>query len=135
MKKFRLLLFVDDDHPSNVYHRIVLKESGLCDELVFFTHPPDAIVYLEKLANDSNAVWPDIIFLDINMPYLNGWNFLKKMEDMQLPHYSPVVMLSTSEYYKDVERSKAEPLVKAFFCKPMEVESLLEIEQILINEP
>lgn len=135
MKRFRLLVFVDDDHPSNVYHRIILEESGLCEELVFFKHSPDAIAYLEKLAEEPNAVWPNIIFLDINMPYLNGWNFLKKMEELQLPHYSPVVMLSTSEYYKDVERSKTEPLVKAFYCKPLEAESLLEIGQILINEP
>ncbi len=131
MDRFRYLLFVDDDHPSNVYHRIILEESGLCEEAKFFRKSVEALAFLESLLADDNAILPDVIFLDINMPSLNGWNFLKKLEALEHESYPPIVMLSTSEYHKDIERSEREKLVHSFLCKPLDEPKLKSLMQAL----
>lgn len=125
---------MDDDHPSNVYHRIIVEESGLCEESKFFRKSVEALDYISDLLSNKNAILPDIIFLDINMPYLNGWDFLKKLEALDQDYYPPVVMLSTSEYHKDIERSREEALVHSFLCKPLDEEKLLRLRQSLVHE-
>ncbi|MFK7925228.1 MAG: response regulator [Bacteroidia bacterium] len=134
MKQFRFLMFVDDDHPSNVYHRIILEESGLCEEAKFFQKSLEALDFLEELIADDDPNLPDVIFLDINMPYLDGWGFLKRLEALKTEAIPPIVMLSTSEYHKDINRSKQEPLVHTFFCKPLEMDRLKNLMDSLEYE-
>lgn len=134
MEKFSFLLFVDDDHPSNVYHKIILAESNLCDKAKFFRKSLEAFSFLESLLAAEDAPLPDVIFLDINMPYLDGWGFLKRLEALGHQSYPPIVMLSTSEYHKDINRSKKEALIHSFLCKPLDNEKLEGLMLSLGNE-
>ena len=70
--------------------------------------------------------FPDIIFLDINMPAMDGWEFLEKYSELKdsLPHYPVVIMLSTSLNPDDELRAQSIPEISEFFNKPMTLEMI-----------
>ena len=65
------VLLIDDDEPTNIYTRIILEEAGCTDHIHAVHSGREALKYL----SETNSR-PDIIFLDINMPAMNGWDFL-----------------------------------------------------------
>lgn len=80
-----------------------------------FTDPRRALGYL----NDHPI---DLILLDLNMPYLNGWQFLEAMEEAKLN--SPVFILTSSILKEDADRAEMHPLVKGYVSKPLEIRHL-----------
>ena len=130
-KAFRLLVFVDDDRPTNVFHEIVLDESELCHSYQFFYSAADAYDFLRKNLTDPQAVHPEFIFIDLNLPKINGWELIRKLEELQSPTPPRVVILTTSNYYKDQEKADKSPIVECFFTKPLTMEHLQELQQKL----
>jgi len=76
MKKFNSLLFIDDDKLTNTYHELILKNSKVCENAKFFLSAEKAIEHLRSIISDEKKTLPDVIFLDINMPIMNGWEFV-----------------------------------------------------------
>lgn len=134
MKKFSFLVFVDDDHPSNVFHEIVLSESQLCENSQFFTSPLKALAFFEQLSLKENPEIPEILFLDINMPFMNGWEFLEKFQQLSFKILPKVIMLSSSNYPKDIEKAKNIPLVYTYMEKPLNEENLRILSQELLHD-
>ena len=77
IKQIKSLIFVDDDPASNYIHNLVLKKLNLPIEPKFFLSANDALTYLSKISNSQKAD-PEIIFVDINMPVNDGWDFVKE---------------------------------------------------------
>ncbi|MDW3646608.1 MAG: response regulator [Bacteroidia bacterium] len=123
MHKFDLLVFIDDDRPNNVFHELIMEESGLGKEAKSFLSPLKALAYFQEL-EDQNEIFPEIIFLDINMPQMTGWEFLDRFEEMELKKYPWIVILSSSNYHKDKALSDAHPLVHSYIEKPLSKENL-----------
>jgi len=71
MSKFDLLLFIDDDLLTNTFHEMVVNNAGLSMQNRFFSDPLEGIEYFRQYRN-KNFVNPDVLFLDINMPKMNG---------------------------------------------------------------
>ena len=114
------ILLVDDDMSTNYYHRIILEESGLVKEIIDCLTADDAIANLR-----SSAVPPDIIFLDINMPMKNGWDFLEEYRELPARlKAKQIIILSTTRIPADLERAKSSPLVSRFYLKPLSIEKL-----------
>ncbi|MEO1513369.1 MAG: response regulator [Bacteroidota bacterium] len=132
MKKFKLLVFIDDDHPTNVFHKIVVEESNLCETSLFFTSPMEALQYFEDLASQENPRFPDAIFLDINMPQINGWEFIQNYRKLQIKESPVIIMLTTSSFSKDVERANSIDLVHKMINKPLETNHLEELSDELL---
>lgn len=133
MEKFNFLVFIDDDHPSNVYHEIVLDDSQLCEESLFFISSQKGFEYFEELSKQKAPKIPDILFLDINMPYMDGWEFLEKFQHLNFAVFPKVIMLSSSNYPKDKERGKAFPLVYTYIEKPLNENVLRTILHDLLH--
>ena len=115
------ILLVDDSDADNYYHQLLLEQAGIATQITACTSALSALDYLIA-ALDGEHPMPDIIFLDINIPSVDGWEFLN--------HYSrcltkeqrtaDIYMLSTSTDPKDRERAEAHPLIEGYISKPLQ---------------
>lgn len=131
MTPLNRILLIDDDTVTNMMHRRVIEKSGRVRKIEVATDGQEA---LDILCADIEAgrALPELIFLDINMPGMGGFEFLEcyaKLET-QSDNQLIIVMLSTSLLRADHERAEADPNVHSFCDKPLRLEKLLE----LVNE-
>lgn len=120
-KKLNCILLVDDDQPTNFIHKKILETAGCTETIKTAINGFDALKYLEK-ANKHEADYPapDLILLDINMPAMNGWEFLEKYEaDEQISKDKVIVMLTTSPNPDDLQKAKEIKTVAGFENKPL----------------
>ena len=121
-------MLVDDDPDDNFFHERVIRKSDAANTVIAKQTGMAALDYL-KSKKDNSDTHPDLIFLDINMPGMNGWEFLEEYNklDKRFQSHAIVVMLTTSVNPDD--RMKAELLngVSDFKTKPLTGEMLTEI--------
>lgn len=125
------ILLIDDDEPTNFLNRRLLEEMHCAKSIQVIQKAPDALAYLKKIAEQDNdtATFPDLIFLDINMPSMDGWEFLEAYKAIinKLGRPVPLVMLTTSLNPEDEQKAKESPEVTDFKSKPLTREMVSEI--------
>ncbi|MFK7741588.1 MAG: response regulator [Planctomycetota bacterium] len=132
MKRIPCVMLVDDDEADNFFHRRALQKSGRVDNVVVVDDPRQALAELA-----AGAIKPNLMFLDINMPGMNGWEFLQCYEALpeEQRQAMVVVMLSTADLTAHRDKVEASPTVHTFRSKPltseMFVELLEELEDVL----
>ena len=133
MKVFNLILLVDDSEEDNFFHRRVLLKANVTEHIVECIDGEDAILYLKKEGKYSG--WnksyhiPDIIFLDINMPKVDGFEFLEAYKALpeEIKEGLIIVMISTSQNPQDQEKAKSYDEVSDFITKPLDEEQIRKI--------
>jgi CheY-like chemotaxis protein len=125
MKKLNCILLVDDNPADNRYHQIIIEEMNIAEKIEFAANGLEAIDYL----NDDSKTLPDLIFLDINMPRMNGWEFLEAYKNIapEKKAQAVVVMFSTSSNPDDIKRAEENEDVATFETKPLTIETIEEI--------
>jgi len=128
-KKLNSILLIDDDEATNFIHQMTIQDHGITyDQIVTKLNGEDAIEYLSSPTENGEKPNPDIIFLDINMPKLDGWGFLDKYAEMCEGQPSKIiVMLTTSLNEYDRERAENIDIISEFRNKPLDGEILDEI--------
>lgn len=127
------VLLIDDRHDHNYLNEIIISDTGLFGKVHAVSSGQEALDHL--VATNANPTeekpFPDIIFLDINMPIMNGWDFLDEFGKIisKLNSVPKVYMLSTSSYHKDIVRSEEYGVVSGFITKPLDDQLLGEIHQ------
>jgi CheY-like chemotaxis protein len=89
MKKVNQILLIDDNPADNEFHTLVIEKAGVSDKLVCIPSSRKALDYLSKcITTEDNAEFsaPDLVFLDLNMPAMNGFEFLDKLRVVPDPH-------------------------------------------------
>ena len=132
-KKFKLVLLIDDDIDDNFFHKRIIEKTGLAEEIAICLDGKDALDFLTASGkySDENKAYPrpDLIFLDINMPRMNGWQFLE--EYRKLPEIVKgglvIVMVTTSIDKQDELKAATYTEVKYYQNKPMTKAILNEI--------
>lgn len=110
------ILLIDDSEPDLIYTRIVLERARIVREIVDFESARDALDWLER--PDCPSV--DLILLDINMPGMNGFDFLRAYEAATVRRHTPsVVMLSSSADPADRRCAEGFGSVRGFVTKPL----------------
>lgn len=131
MEKLRSVLLIDDDHINNFIVVSKLKHLNLVTNINCVENGRQGIEFIAKSINEGPDNLPQLIFLDINMPVMDGWDFLEEFEKFDEEHKSQmfIYMVSSSVYNEDIERSKKYPSVKVFISKPLVKERIAEIIQ------
>lgn len=126
-RKLNCVLLIDDDEPTNFLNQIIIESTGCADKIKTAQSGQEALEYLTNSHDHGDHFpCPDLIFLDINMPAMNGWEFLEKYRrlDNHLKGKVMIVMLTTSLFPEDKQRSKEIPEITAFENKPLTEEKL-----------
>lgn len=124
--KLNCILLVDDDNDCNFFHKKLLQEMNCANSIQVATNGAEALEYL-KTCNERNI--PDIILLDINMPKVNGWEFLEAYEKLpdQLKAKIVLIMLTTSLNPDDRAKAAMFACVKGFKEKYLDEDMVSKI--------
>lgn len=121
MKPVKRYLIVDDDKSNNLLCKMVLKKVLGDIDITTYENPREGLSYIESEYKNTEFNSPTILFLDINMPDISGWEFLEIYKDYSenIHKQFTIYMLSSSVDYKDKSLAEENPLVKGFISKPL----------------
>ncbi|KGO92882.1 response regulator [Flavobacterium subsaxonicum] len=128
MKKINSLYVIDDDRIYHFLLKNLFKQNGIDVKTSFFSNGHEAIEALRKDKAGDDV--PDLILLDVNMPIMNGWQFLEEYTRLKemLPKSSVIYMISSSNDIVDINKAKGyNTIVKDYFLKPICKEDLDKI--------
>lgn len=129
MRNFELTYIIDDDSTFVFVLKKLLKKIENFNEIRNIVNGEEAVTVLEKHhTNEEN--FPDIIFLDINMPMLDGWQFLEEIEQSNYYEKCNIYIVSSTIDVNEIEKSKKFTSVKGFIPKPVIENTLKDILMI-----
>jgi CheY-like chemotaxis protein len=135
MGTLKKVILIDDDQVNNFVCESIIRKEEFADEVISFEWAEDALEYLQEESEKGRSHFPDLIFLDINMPGMDGWSFIeeyRKLPPTATRHCS-LFMLSSAVDRKDILTAKSNQYVKEFFSKPLSPEVLHLIREEYIN--
>jgi CheY-like chemotaxis protein len=109
------IVLIDDDPVTNMMHKILLLKYKKNASVKNFESPVEALFYIT-----TNE--PDLVFLDINMPEMNAWEFLAKLEETSFN--APIILISSSIDPNERLKAYSNKYVSEFICKPLTYEKL-----------
>lgn len=124
-KKYNTVMLVDDNDIDNFIDEKLIKAFDFAENVYVHTSAKSALESLKNLSLTQDKIpvelIPQYLFLDINMPFLDGFNFLDEFEklDTQIKSMIKIVMLTSSVNPDDIEKSKKYPRVSKFIHKPL----------------
>ena len=126
--KYKSVLLVDDSYIDNLINRKIIENNNFAESITVIDSPYEALGYLQQcLLTRSNL--PDVIFLDIRMPGMNGFEFLKELNLMEglLETNLKIYILSSSLDPHDLKMVQGNEMVSKFISKPLTNKALEDI--------
>ncbi|RZL36747.1 MAG: response regulator [Pedobacter sp.] len=125
----KIVMIVDDNIIDQMITKHVLKINYLQDKFVVMDSATQALEYLEKNLGNEDAM-PALIFLDVDMPDINGFGFLERFNNYseQIKDACKIVVLTGNEIIEDINMMKSDPNVHQLIFKPLLKDSLLPVE-------
>jgi CheY-like chemotaxis protein len=121
------ILCVDDDPITLMLCKMVINKALFSKEIITAKNGEEAIKYFDTLKTTDSNNKPQLIFLDLNMPVMDGWEFLESFNTTTYSefHDTKVIILSSTIDPEDLKKSKKYPMVIDFLSKPISKEMLL----------
>ncbi len=123
MIKPKFYIVIDDDRINNMVCESVIKKLHEQNQVISFLRAEDALNYLKN----NTSVKPDIILLDINMPEMDGWEFLDNYQKLNGDNKAQIFMLSSSINQNDFDKAKTYTQVLDYIVKPFSKDKLMKI--------
>ncbi|UEG53534.1 response regulator [Mucilaginibacter daejeonensis] len=123
------ILLVDDDEINNFISIKLIKKALVYTEINACLDGSYAIDQLLEIQAKDPDLLPDYILLDINMPIMNGWEFLDEYKRLGIDPNgrSKIYIISSSVFSNDISKAKSYDLVQDFISKPLNVEKIKEL--------
>ena len=128
MNQLNCLLLVDDDKITNYLHERLLKKLNIATTIKTVYNGVEALGYIgEYCSIESEKCCPDLVFLDLNMPIMNGIEFLEEYKQMNITKGSTrIIVLSSSDNEADIEKVKNLGVFE-YVTKPLTEEKLKQL--------
>ncbi|MEO6232657.1 MAG: response regulator [Ferruginibacter sp.] len=128
MQKIKRILLVDDNEDDNWYHERIIKKNDSATKVIALESGLDALALLKE-ESTSDIAHPELILLDINMPGMNGWEFLEEYKkiDHKGKRSIVVIMLTTSDNPDDLEKAHRIDILSDIKTKPLTNDMLNDI--------
>ena len=128
MKKVDIACIIDDD-PIFIYGtKRVMEMADFSNSIMVFNNGEEAITKLRPIMRSKEAI-PDIILLDLNMPIMDGWQFLDEFTQIPTEKEVVIYIVTSSVDPEDIERAKSYEDVDNYLVKPIKADQLLGIMQ------
>lgn len=131
-----LILCVDDDPITLMLCKMVIAKSSFATEIITAQNGEEALNYFDdlKLNNLGAEIkkYPSLVFLDLNMPVMDGWEFLdhfSKEEYTTAFKNTKIIVLSSTIDPNDIQKSKTYPMVLDFLSKPITKEIIEHLKE------
>src|ERR1700760_145982 len=126
------ILLVDDDEINNFISIKLIKKALLNTEIMACLNGRFAIDQLMNIQKKDPSKLPDYILLDINMPIMNGWEFLDEYKRLNVDPLgkSKIFIISSSVFSNDINKARSYPIVQNFVSKPLNVEKIKELFEV-----
>ena len=118
------VVLIDDDSTTNYLNKLIIERSELVDEVLTFDSAQEALGFFSQ--NQSNED-ESLVLLDINMPIMNGWQFLDQYQAMSCSHSNKIVILTSSINPADKEMAEHKENVLEFKSKPLSLEMINDL--------
>ncbi len=123
MNLINMIFIVDDDPIHQQIAKIMIERQGISNNIRVFSDAQEVLDYFRENTNVADAL-PDLILLDLNMPVMDGWEFLDEYAGFQtsLPKEVKIFVLTSSIDEKDKERVRSYKFVSGYLTKPLSKE-------------
>ncbi|RAJ82095.1 CheY-like chemotaxis protein [Chitinophaga dinghuensis] len=123
MNLINMIFIVDDDPIHQQIAKIMIERQGISNNIRVFSDAQEVLDYFRENTNVADAL-PDLILLDLNMPVMDGWEFLDEYAGFQtsLPKQVKIFVLTSSIDEKDKERVRSYKFVSGYLTKPLSKE-------------
>ena len=130
MGKLKRVLLIDDSEIDTFVSQRVIERAGFAENIMVKHSAIEALEYL-KLPNNQDQL-PELIFLDINMPFMNGFGFIQAFDGLpeSVREKCKIMVLSSSYHSKDIKRMTSHPSVLEFITKPLSQSILDRLDPI-----
>lgn len=118
---------IDDDGLYTKLFKKMIETRKLCEQFLVFRNGKESIEYFESLiTNEARNLVPDILFIDLNMPIMDGWEFIDRFAKIKNQFNKPITLyiVSSSINPADIDRAKALPIIKDYLVKPVHTAKL-----------
>ena len=120
------LLVIDDDDINIFIIKKIVEKTGLAIKMTSKSNGQQAIDYIKETLSNPEE-FPHLMLIDINMPIMNGWEFVEAYQMLNVQQSVDMYILSSSVYENDIEKTKSYSSVKGFISKPFSIERLKEL--------
>lgn len=126
--QYRCVMLVDDNEIDNIINEKIIEANNFSEKILVFQTGADSLKYLSDHQHDIEML-PEIIFLDINMPVMDGFQYLEEFEkyNNKVKEKCRIIMLSSSISPRDIDRAAGNIHVKKYLNKPLNIRYLTAI--------
>ena len=130
------ILIIDDDPITLMLCKMVITKASFSNEIVTTKNGEEALQYfdtLKQIKTNGKLKIPQMIFLDLNMPVMGGWEFLERFHTVDYSDYNDIkiIVLSSTVDPEDLEKSKKYPMVIDFLSKPISKAMLEYVKNLM----